>query len=222
MELKPYHDFARALSPLVRQVSRKHRDILLKKMYSFAIEKLGLEDHKSDHTQTQMLRERRLEFSRIRARIRNAAKELMLAHSIHPALSRQIAGIPSVIEKLRETDRKLETTENVAATLIHPEVRTMAERTMAQKAPISLSLSYPEMKGAAIDYRFVSNLDASLDALVSSGDLILAPSKRNEIISKAFDAAFGVAYTASNAKTTLSRLKDRSALNIGRSQVQKS
>jgi hypothetical protein len=210
MGLKSYRNFARTLSPFLAQVSRKNRDIILKKMYTAAVQKEGSEDGKSDHQpSTRMFRNRRITFSRIRARINNAVKELTLAYSVSPAASTHMVDIPSVIQTLQQMTKRLEKAETAGAILIHQEFRTTAERALAQKA--NSPLQYPDLKGAAIDYLFISRLNRCLDELVSAEHLTFTPSAREKIISKAFDAAFGAMYTAAHVKTTLRRLKERSA-----------
>jgi hypothetical protein len=220
MELKSYGAFAQALSAQFTRINPKDRDIILKKIYSFAVEKQEHENHKCDQTQTQMFRKRRLEFNRIRARVKNAIKELTLAHSVHPTLSKLIVGIPSLIEELREVYRKLETAEHSAAAFVHPEQRTLAERTLAPKAKMSLSLSYPKMKGAAIDYKFIADLDSFLDTLASAHGLIFSSPERNKTISKVFEAAFDVNYAASHVKVTRERLKERTRVSTTFSPAQ--
>jgi hypothetical protein len=227
MELKPFKEFKKLLSPRLKHVAPRKPDELLVDIYALAVEKDTLEKHKQVTRELSgYWRTRRTKLKRARAHIQNAVRELLAASPLYeseweasmtpgPGVSAaqmaEVLNLKSRIDWLEQTAKQIHEVENLYAASIHPALKTRAEVNSPFPALTYDSL-FPGMKAAAIDYWFVARLEKLLADLRSQDGSRLRPAVITGIISWTFWAAFGERYEIDRVKTARRRLPKRPLL----------
>jgi len=193
--LKPYEEFERALSPLLKRLPTEQLSEILKKIYLLAAEKTIDEcDRKETLEWAQELQRRRQSVSACRTHLKTATDELLAAQTkFHPELPKWLDVAP-MVEQLKRLDTFLADKE----TLLNRFAGVLADPTGSQIAHhgpamiIPLDPPFLEFEGGAVfPGRGVTDLDdpfvAALDeCLPSAPEGRRRRFDRDKVIAKVF------------------------------------
>ncbi len=214
--LKPYDEYVRVMLPVVRRIPGRNRKRLLDGIYEIAAQKVHMEGLKRGVKYDAVtIRRRREKFKRTRAHIKNATRELLSAESSYPEellhhnVKPVIDEVNAMIAKLEEMGQRFAQMEHLAASVMHPELKTEKERNFPPREGFGPDYSslLPGMKSTAIDYWFVSFVESIIRRFASETKMFFIPSEYNRIISRSFEAAFGGSYAVDRVKTARRRLR---------------
>ena len=218
MPLRPYSEFQRIISPFLTQLAPQELSALTREIYALATKKVHFENIKAFSLEhTRVCRSERVRLERKRAHIRNAMKELAAAQKIQPSGPLTVMygaekitlgfDFTDAMSQLVKEQKELLESEQLLALSIPPELRSPAEKELSMPFKKYMSV-LPGMKVASIDYWFISKLEKRLSKISPQKSSVI-DEKRNSIISKIFDAAFGETYNTARVKTARRRIAGR-------------
>ena len=201
----------------LRRIDEQPRKELLTRLYRLARLRCRLEEWaESERSEAPELRRWGKFLSKSQPHLRKALTQLTKIASIAPKPSEIELffdteefrfGIIKVATRLAKSDKLARELQSTLAALIHPKLRSKADKTLVKKELIDHFNLSPKPKSSAIIHWFIVTAASRLDDYGDNNDKEI--SRYDRVISVLFKAAFGEIVTEENVRTVLHRLRLR-------------